>query len=79
MNNNLQKLQKKYVATVMSMFLVLAAPAVMAQTTTPYDGLTAAVDWSDVGTSLVAVGVAVIGIFVVFKGIKLVVRMVKGA
>lgn len=44
-----------------------------------YSSLTAAVDWSSVSTSLLAVGVAIIGVMVVFKGIKLITRAVKGA
>lgn len=54
-----------------------ASPLALAQT--DYSSLTTAVDWSDVGTSLIAVGAAIIGIFVVMKGVKLVTRMVKGA
>lgn len=57
-----------------------AAPAAFAQSTgTDYSSLTSAVNWSSVGTALLAVGGAIIGIMVVMKGIKLVVRMVKGA
>lgn len=44
-----------------------------------YSTLTAAVDWEDVGTALLAVGAAIIGIVVTFKGIKLVVKAVRGA
>lgn len=57
--------------------LAAASPLAMAQT--DYSTLTDAVDWTDVGTALLAVGAAIIGIFVVFKGIKLVTRAVKGA
>ena len=57
--------------------LALAGSTAMAQGT--YDGLTTAVDWSDVGTGLLAVGTAIIGIMVTFKGIKLITRAVKGA
>lgn len=56
---------------------VSAAPVAMAQTA--YDPLVTSVDWSDVQTALLAVGGAIIAIFVVFKGIKLVTRAVKGA
>lgn len=55
----------------------VATPMAMAQT--DYSTLTGAVDWSDVGAALLAVGAAIIGIIVVFKGIKLVTRAVKGA
>lgn len=44
-----------------------------------YSSLTSAVDWTSVGTALLAVGVAIISIMVVFKGIKLVTRSVKEA
>lgn len=54
-----------------------ASPLALAQT--DYSSLTTAVDWSNVGASLIAVGAAIIGIFVVMKGVKLVTRMVKGA
>lgn len=46
---------------------------------TDYSTLTDAVDWSDVSVALLAVGAAIVTIMVVFKGIKLVVRAVKGA
>lgn len=58
---------------------VVLAPAAFAQATGQYDGLTDSVDWTDVGTGLLAVGIAIIGITVIFKGIKMIVRSVKGA
>lgn len=59
--------------------LGLASLAANAQSTgVDYSSLTTAVDWTSVGTALLAVGGAVIAIAVVFKGIKLVIRMVRG-
>lgn len=44
-----------------------------------YAALSGAVDWADVGTALFSVGVAIVGIVVIFKGIKMVVRAVRSA
>lgn len=41
--------------------------------------LTAAVDFTDVGTALVAVGAAIAAIYVGWKGVKLVLRGIRGA
>lgn len=75
--SNTNKLQNTAAKIGTAATLGLASIAAHAQT--DYSELTGSVDWSDVGTSLLAVGAAVIGITVVFKGIKLVVRMVRGA
>lgn len=56
--------------------LLLGATNVMAAT--DYSALTTSVDWTAVGTALLAVGGAVIAIAVTFKGIKLVIKMVRG-
>lgn len=42
-----------------------------------YDALTSAVDWSDVGTALVAVGALLAAVFVIRKGVKLVLAMIR--
>ena len=77
MKNLTQKFRTKLAAAGTAVVAATAAPMAMAQT--DYSSLTTAVDWSDVGASLVAVGAAIIGIFVVFKGVKLVTRAVKSA
>lgn len=53
------------------------APTSMAQT--DYDTITGAVDWADVTTAVLAVGAAIVGVLVVIKGIKITLRMVRGA
>lgn len=57
----------------------LGLTSLAANAATDYSTLTTAVDWTAVGTALLAVGVAIIGIVVTFKGIKLVVKAVRGA
>ena len=72
---------KKYGARISAAAAAVAAPlvATTAQAVTDYSSITDAVDWTDVGTALLAVGAAIVGITVVMKGIKLVTRSVKGA
>lgn len=72
--NFFRRAEGKTVAVVASM---AATSPVLAQGT--YDSLTTAVDWSDVAAGLLAVGAAIIGIMVTFKGIKLITRAVKSA
>ena len=73
----MEKLNNAVRNTAVGTALMGLAGSALAQT--DYSALTSAVDWSDVGTALLAVGGAIIAIFVVMKGIKLVTRMVKGA
>ncbi len=61
------------VASMVSLF------AVPASAQTDYSSLTGAVDWGTVGAALLSVGVAVVGIIVVMKGIGFVVRAVRRA
>lgn len=70
---------KKYGSKLAAATTALTLAPTMALAQTDYSGLADAVDWTDVGTALLAVGAAIIGIMVVFKGIKLVVRAVKSA
>lgn len=57
--------------------LLTAANGAMAAAT-DYSSLTTAVNWDAVITSLLAVGVAIIGVTVAFVGIKKVIKMARG-
>jgi hypothetical protein len=68
---------QQYGAACLAVVLSVAAPAAFA--TVDYSSLTDSVDWSDVTAALLTVGGAIILLLVGMKGIKFVVRMVKGA
>ena len=73
----LTRIKTAFLGTAVVISAAIAAPAAYA--VQDYSTLTTAVDWTATGTALLAVGAAVIAIFVVMKGIKLIVKMVKGA
>jgi hypothetical protein len=52
----------------------LGAGAVMAQTA--YDDITAAVDWADVVTGIVAIAALVAAVLVVMRGSRMLLRMI---
>ena len=55
----------------------VASGSASAQAT--YDTLTGAVDWSDVGAAILTVFAAIVGVLVIFKGGKMVLKAVRGA
>lgn len=58
------------VVTVIALAVAFLAPvAVQAQTS--YATLTSAVDWDDVSTGLVAIGAAIVTVYVVWRGVKM--------
>lgn len=59
--------------------LAAAAGLVLAgtvQAQTAYDGITAAVDWSDVVTGVTAVAALLAAVYVVIRGSKMLLRMI---
>lgn len=67
----------KLLNIVSAAILASLAFAVPASAQSQYDGLTAAVDWSDAITALVAVAALVAGMLVVRKGVKFVLGMIR--
>jgi len=56
---------------------LLAIPAAHAAGT--YDGITGAVDWSEVTAAVVAIGALIAAVYVVVKGVRMVLRAIKSA
>lgn len=57
--------------------LVLSSPLLAAPAGT-FDDLVAAVDWSDVGTAIVAIAALVAAVKVIMAGSRMVLRMIRG-
>lgn len=69
---------KKYVGA--SLFLVASLLfAVSAQAAGTYDGITGAVDWADVISGITAIAALIAAVLVVFKGSKMLLRVIRGA
>ena len=57
--------------------LLLAPAMVFATPTTDYDGIVAAVDWSDVVTAITAIAALLAAVLVVRKGVRMALGMIK--
>jgi len=51
----------------------------MAMAAGTYDTITAAVNWSEVTAAVVAIGALIAAVYVVVKGVKMILRAIKGA
>lgn len=67
---------KKYLAPVVASVAALGAVPALATTGT-YDTLTAAVDWSDAITALMAVAALLAAVLVIRKGVRFVLGMIR--
>jgi len=65
----MRKIQKYLSGAVAFTFALLAGPAMAAGT---YDSLTAAVNWGEVTTAIVAVGALIAAVLVVRRGVKMI-------
>ncbi|MGQ0619662.1 MAG: hypothetical protein ACT4QA_07040 [Panacagrimonas sp.] len=65
------------VAPVLAALATITPAMVYAQTS--YASLTSAVDWDDVSTGLVAIGAAIVTVYVVWRGVKMLTSAVRGA
>lgn len=75
--NFLQKIGRKAKTATVAAVGMVASGVASAQS--DYSTLTGAVDWSDVGAAILTVFAAIVGVLVVFKGGKLILRAVRGA
>lgn len=64
--------QKALVAFV----ALVTAGAALAEPTTDYDGIIAAVDWADVVTGITAIAALVAAVLVVMRGSRMLLRMI---
>lgn len=71
----MRKLQ--YRALVAATLAMGAAGSALATPTTDYDGIVAAVDWSDVVTAITAIAALLAAVLVVRKGVRMALGMIK--
>jgi len=64
-------------AMLVALFAMLLSFGAAAQTAPDYTTMTSAVSFTGVITAILAVGATLVGIYVVWKGIKFILRMVK--
>lgn len=58
--------------------VALLSTPLLAEPAGTYDDLVAAVDWSDVGTAIVAIAALVAAVKVIMAGSRMVLRMIRG-